>query len=66
MSDAEYLRATQAQSAAYSSATDPIAVSATIITELNAYRAANGSPIVMNDVFGRCNPVPSQTTAKLG
>lgn len=67
MSGAEYLRATIAQASAYGAATDPAAVAPTLITEMQNYRVANGSPTVTLDVgFNIIDLSLAQTAAKLG
>jgi hypothetical protein len=65
MSSAEYLRAVTVQGIAYGAATDPAAVSPTIITEIQSFRAANGSPTITVGSGFYVDPGPAQRMAKL-
>ncbi len=66
MSSAEYLRASQVSALNYSTATDPVAMAALIVTEVSSYRTANGSPTISVGSGFYVDPSEAQKLAKLG
>ena len=67
MSSAEYLASTIRNAVAYAAATDTVAMSAILIADIQAFRAANGSaPITLSPGFQFVNQLPAQIVAENG